>query len=138
MTTFVICHLATLFKWHVHFTDPRHCSVNDPLKSTCFLNAVNTDGFYEGSPITVSFVYSFTDISVVIRVASAVFPSAQIYLFALYFARWLNVWVQYVPQDTAKLVELQGGAQKFIDRLNFIFADVSQFHCAYGEILHTV
>ncbi|THG98109.1 hypothetical protein EW026_g4015 [Hermanssonia centrifuga] len=37
-----------------NFTDPRHCSVNDPLQSTCFLNAVNTDGFYEGSPIVVS------------------------------------------------------------------------------------
>lgn len=37
-----------------NFTDPRHCSVNDPLQSFCFLNAVNTDGFYEGSPITVS------------------------------------------------------------------------------------
>ncbi|GJE96620.1 glycoside hydrolase family 92 protein [Phanerochaete sordida] len=67
-----------------NFTDPRHCSVNDPLQSTCFLNAVNTDGFYEGSPITYS---------------------------------------QYVPQDTAKLIELQGGPQKFIDRLNFIFED---------------
>ena len=34
-------------------TDPRHCSVHDPLQSTCFLNAVNTDGFYESSPIVV-------------------------------------------------------------------------------------
>ncbi|KIP07755.1 glycoside hydrolase family 92 protein [Phlebiopsis gigantea 11061_1 CR5-6] len=67
-----------------NFTDPRHCSVNDPLQSTCFLNAVNTDGFYESSPI----VYS-----------------------------------QYVPQDTAKLIELQGGDAKFISRLNFIFED---------------
>ena len=29
-------------------TDPRHCSVNDPTHSTCFLNAVHRDGFYEG------------------------------------------------------------------------------------------
>ncbi|KAI0697371.1 glycoside hydrolase family 92 protein [Cytidiella melzeri] len=65
-----------------NFTDPRHCSVNDPLMSTCFLNAVNTDGFYEGSPI----VYS-----------------------------------QFVPQDTAKLIQLQGGDEAFINRLNFIF-----------------
>lgn len=36
-----------------NFTDPRHCSVNDPLMSFCFLNAVNTDGFYESSPIVV-------------------------------------------------------------------------------------
>lgn len=28
--------------------------MNDPLHSTCFLDAVNTDGFYEGSPIVVS------------------------------------------------------------------------------------
>ncbi|KAL4242836.1 Peptide-N(4)-(N-acetyl-beta-glucosaminyl)asparagine amidase [Abortiporus biennis] len=66
-----------------NFTDPRHCSVHDPLQSTCFLNAANKDGFYEGSPIVVS--------------------------------------EYYVPQDTAKLIELQGGANKFIERLNFIF-----------------
>ncbi|KAI0340428.1 glycoside hydrolase family 92 protein [Trametopsis cervina] len=65
-----------------NFTDPRHCSVNDPLASTCFLNAVNTDGFYESSPI----VYS-----------------------------------QFVPHDTAALIELQGGRDAFINRLNFIF-----------------
>ncbi|KAI0085290.1 family 92 glycosyl hydrolase, partial [Irpex rosettiformis] len=65
-----------------NFTDPRHCSVNDPLMSFCFLNAVNTDGFYESSPI----VYS-----------------------------------QFVPQDTAKLIQLQGGNAAFINRLNFIF-----------------
>ncbi|KAJ3558216.1 hypothetical protein NM688_g1058 [Phlebia brevispora] len=65
-----------------NFTDPRHCSVNDPLHSTCFLDAVNTDGFYESSPI----VYS-----------------------------------QFVPQDTAKLIELQGGTEAFVSRLNFIF-----------------
>ncbi|TCD69013.1 hypothetical protein EIP91_009076 [Steccherinum ochraceum] len=64
-----------------NFTDPRHCSVHDPLQSTCFLDPTNTDGFYESSP----FVYS-----------------------------------QYVPQDTAALIELQGGAQKFIDRLDYI------------------
>ncbi|CAL1712506.1 unnamed protein product [Somion occarium] len=66
------------------FTDPRHCSVNDPTHSTCFLDSNNHDGFYESSPI----VYS-----------------------------------QYVPQDTAKLILLQGGNQKFIDRLNFIFEE---------------
>ncbi|TBU25783.1 glycoside hydrolase family 92 protein [Dichomitus squalens] len=67
-----------------NFTDPRHCSIHDPLQATCFLNAQNHDGFYEGSPITYS---------------------------------------QYVPHDTAKLIELQGGNQKFIDRLNFIFEE---------------
>ncbi|KAJ6613163.1 glycoside hydrolase family 92 protein [Mycena sp. CBHHK59/15] len=34
-----------------NYTDPRHCSVNDPLKATCFLNAIRRDGFYESSPI---------------------------------------------------------------------------------------
>ncbi|KAK7014456.1 hypothetical protein VNI00_019350 [Paramarasmius palmivorus] len=65
-----------------NYTDPRHCSVNDPLKATCFLNAIRRDGFYESSPI----VYS-----------------------------------QYVPQDTAKLIELQGGSEKFVERLDWIF-----------------
>ncbi|KAF8760180.1 Glycoside hydrolase family 92 protein [Rhizoctonia solani] len=53
-----------------------------PLESTCYLNAINTDGFYESSPI----VYS-----------------------------------QYVPHDTAKLIELQGGKDKFVKRLDWIF-----------------
>ncbi|KXN83542.1 hypothetical protein AN958_01251 [Leucoagaricus sp. SymC.cos] len=66
-----------------NFTDPRHCSIHDPAQATCFLNAANRDGFYEGSPI----IYS-----------------------------------QYAPQDTAKLIELQGGNKTFIDRLDFIFA----------------
>ncbi|KAJ7624866.1 glycoside hydrolase family 92 protein [Roridomyces roridus] len=65
-----------------NYTDPRHCSVNDPTKATCFLNAIRRDGFYESSPI----VYS-----------------------------------QYVPQDTANLIELQGGNERFIERLNWIF-----------------
>ncbi|KAF9448478.1 glycoside hydrolase family 92 protein [Macrolepiota fuliginosa MF-IS2] len=65
-----------------NFTDPRHCSIHDPAQATCFLNAANRDGFYEGSPI----IYS-----------------------------------QYVPQDTAKLIELQGGNESFIHRLDFIF-----------------
>ncbi|KAF9259596.1 glycoside hydrolase family 92 protein [Marasmius fiardii PR-910] len=64
------------------FTDPRHCSIHDPEKATCFLNAANLDGFYEGSPI----IYS-----------------------------------QYVPHDTARLLQLQGGAKSFIERLDFIF-----------------
>ncbi|KAI0922609.1 hypothetical protein AcV5_009537 [Taiwanofungus camphoratus] len=64
------------------YTDPRHCSVNDPTQATCYLNAANNDGFYESSPL----VYS-----------------------------------QYVPQDTAKLIELQGGPAQFISRLDFLF-----------------
>ena len=35
------------------YTDPRHCSVNDPTHSTCFLDVNNHDGFYEGSPMLV-------------------------------------------------------------------------------------
>ncbi|KLO17793.1 glycoside hydrolase family 92 protein [Schizopora paradoxa] len=64
-----------------NFTDPRHCSVNDPLMSTCFLNAANRDGFYESSPVV------------------------------------------FVPHDTAKLIELQGGVNNFVPRLDFIFDD---------------
>ncbi|KAF5373213.1 hypothetical protein D9757_010545 [Collybiopsis confluens] len=37
-----------------NFTDPRHCSIHDPEMATCFLNAVNRDGFYESSPIVYS------------------------------------------------------------------------------------
>ncbi|KAI0296922.1 glycoside hydrolase family 92 protein [Multifurca ochricompacta] len=33
------------------YTDPRHCSVNDPTGSTCFLDPNARDGFYEGSPL---------------------------------------------------------------------------------------
>lgn len=43
--------------------------------------------------------------------------------------------LQYVPQDTAKLVELQGGAEKFISRLNFIFEDVSATYIFVRNIL---
>ncbi|OJA21261.1 hypothetical protein AZE42_02535 [Rhizopogon vesiculosus] len=65
-----------------NYTDPRHCSVNDPLQSTCYLDTKNHDGFYESSPM----VYS-----------------------------------QYIPQDTAKLITMQGGNKSFIDRLDLIF-----------------
>ncbi|CAE6525000.1 unnamed protein product [Rhizoctonia solani] len=40
-----------------NYTDPRHCSIHDPRHSTCYLNAVNTDGFYESSPIVVDITY---------------------------------------------------------------------------------
>ncbi|THV06347.1 glycoside hydrolase family 92 protein [Dendrothele bispora CBS 962.96] len=65
-----------------NFTDPRHCSIHDPEQATCFLNAINRDGFYEGSPILYS---------------------------------------QYAPHDTAQLLQLQGGVESFITRLDFIF-----------------
>ncbi|KAI0251580.1 glycoside hydrolase family 92 protein [Lactifluus subvellereus] len=64
-----------------NYTDPRHCSVNDPTHSTCFLDPNAVDGFYESSPLLYS---------------------------------------QYVPHDMASLVKLQGGPQRFIDRLDFI------------------
>ncbi|KIJ55604.1 glycoside hydrolase family 92 protein [Sphaerobolus stellatus SS14] len=61
------------------YTDPRHCSRNDPTHSTCYLDYNNLDGFYESSPVV------------------------------------------YIPHDTAKLIELQGGNEKFIKRLDIIF-----------------
>ncbi|KAI0319724.1 glycosyl hydrolase family 92-domain-containing protein [Amylostereum chailletii] len=63
------------------FTDPRHCSVHDPLHSGCNTVANFMDGFYEGSPLLYS---------------------------------------QYVPHDNAKLIELQGGNESFLERLDFI------------------
>ncbi|KAJ3895347.1 glycoside hydrolase family 92 protein [Lentinula edodes] len=41
------------------YTDPRHCSVNDPTHSTCYLDSNNHDGFYESSPMVVSVIFSF-------------------------------------------------------------------------------
>lgn len=43
-----------------NYTDPRHCSPRDPLASTCFLYATNTDGFYESSPFVVRTGFPFT------------------------------------------------------------------------------
>lgn len=37
---------------------------------------------------------------------------------------------QFVPQDTAKLIELQGGPEKFVARLDFIFDQV-RLRCEY-------
>ena len=45
-------------------------------------------------------------------------PLAQLIFFVI------PVLIQYVPQDNAKLIELQGGADKFIARLDFIFDQV--------------
>ena len=45
-------------------------------------------------------------------------PLAQLISFVI------PVLTQYVPQDNAKLIELQGGADKFIARLDFIFDQV--------------
>lgn len=39
------------------YTDPRHCSVNDPTHSTCYLDGGNHDGFYESSPMIVRAVF---------------------------------------------------------------------------------
>ncbi|TDL19308.1 hypothetical protein BD410DRAFT_805898 [Rickenella mellea] len=36
------------------FTDPHHCSINEPKSSTCFLDAHNTDGFYKASSLVYS------------------------------------------------------------------------------------
>lgn len=45
------------------FTDPRHCSPNDPTGSTCFLFNQNFDGFYESSPIVVRIVFKLNIIA---------------------------------------------------------------------------
>lgn len=42
-----------------------------------------------------------------------------------------------MPQDTAALIKLQGGNQKFIDRLNFIFDQVSFHFVPLSQSLHT-
>jgi putative alpha-1,2-mannosidase len=42
--------------------------------------------------------------------------------------RRLLTGVQYVPQDTAHLITLQGGKVEFIDRLNWIFDQVRLSH----------
>jgi putative alpha-1,2-mannosidase len=34
-------------------------------------------------------------------------------------------FIQFVPQDNARLIELQGGADDFIERLDFIIDNVS-------------
>lgn len=46
------------------YTDPRHCSVNDPTHSTCFLDAGDHDGFYESSPMVVSAALLDLEISI--------------------------------------------------------------------------
>ncbi|KAF9531262.1 glycoside hydrolase family 92 protein [Crepidotus variabilis] len=66
-----------------NYTDPRHCSIHDPEKATCFLNAARRDGFYESE----------------------------------------HSQLLYAPQDTAKLIELQGGVDSFVSRLDFLFSE---------------
>lgn len=43
-------------------------------------------------------------------------------------SRCLIQYSQYVPHDTARLIELQGGKDAFIKRLDYIFDNVSSFH----------
>lgn len=40
-----------------------------------------------------------------------------------YVQRYRSI-LQFVPHDTAKLIELQGGAEAFINRLNFVIDEV--------------
>ena len=44
---------------------------------------------------------------------------------------------QYVPHDTAKLIDLQGGADRFTSRLDWIFNDVRPNIEASVIFLHT-
>lgn len=50
-----------------NLTDPRHCSIHDPAKATCFLNAQRHDGFYESSPIVVCTMGPLTAVYIVTR-----------------------------------------------------------------------
>ncbi|PPR02812.1 hypothetical protein CVT26_009598 [Gymnopilus dilepis] len=84
-----------------NFTDPRHCSIHDPAMATCFLNAADRDGFYEGSIL--------------------VWSPSTLRLTAAFARIAYSCKSQYVPQDTAKLIELQGGVKSFLSRLDFIF-----------------
>ena len=69
------------------YTDPRHCTVHDPKHSTCYLDGVNKDGFYEGGPIVVSplgsgFSTFVTDLSTVL---SGNYPGSS-------FRKWFRKW----------------------------------------------
>lgn len=92
------------------YTDPRHCTVHDPLHATCYMDGSNMDGFYEGGPIVVR-----TNNSGVNAISSCC----------------LIQYSQYVPHDTARLIELQGGKDAFIKRLDYIFDNVSAFHTQF-------
>lgn len=106
-----------------NFTDPRHCSVNDPLMSTCFLNAANRDGFYESSPIVVRIC-----LNNLLVFRELIRPRSTL-RFGSYFLPSLRGlmgdYAKFAPHDTARLIELQGGNEDFVNRLNFIFDQAS-------------
>lgn len=58
-----------------NFTDPRHCSIHDPAQATCFLNAANRDGFYEGGYPFFKDFRRLTDV----RLGSPIIVSASRY-----------------------------------------------------------
>ncbi len=92
--------------------------------STCFLNAANRDGFYESSPIVVS-LSSNDALTVLIRSGCKFIVLSGTKSFKSRTTRTLCLYIlKFVPHDTAKLIELQGGVENFIPRLDFIFDDV--------------
>ena len=50
----------------------------------------------------------------------------------------LPQYSQYVPHDTAKLIELQGGAEPFVERLDFIFKEVRTVTSASLSVVKNV
>lgn len=95
------------------YTDPRQCTVHDPKHRSCYLDASNHDGFYEDGPIVVSTrLTGFT-----------VYNHFYLHIHVLTRRAYVQ-YSQYVPHDTAKLVELQGGKEAFIQRLDYIFDNV--------------
>ena len=90
--------------------------------ATCFLNAANRDGFYESSPIVVcrNVLHDFLSLISLfsIRRLESMFLKTS-------FSTMLKNRNQFAPHDTAKLIELQGGAEKFVARLDFMFEEVT-------------
>ena len=112
------------------YTDPRHCSRNDPTGQNCWLFNTNPDGFYESSPVVVRVHRREFVVHCLTAACSTVLAGAIKALFAHTDTRLIVSRVQFVPQDTAKLIEMQGGPERFISRLDFIFDQVC--HAIYA------
>lgn len=91
--------------------------MHDPAHSTCYLDDGDHTGFYEGGPIVVRAINTG---------GSSSFASNNLWQYS-----------QYVPHDTAKLIELQGGTEAFIRRLDFIFDNVCHYPMHIGCMLTT-
>src|ERR1700761_1560670 len=73
-----------------NFTDPRHCSIHDPQKGTCFLNAANRDGFYEDAPIVVRLCPLLVNVLTLIHTPYIVLPGKNTNIFGLNGVRTNN------------------------------------------------